>query len=55
MMPQFFPAGNASAATETLGMNLLDPMDIARAVVYLLSEESEHIVGVNLAVGTGAP
>lgn len=55
MMPQFFPEGNAEAATQALGMNMLDPMDIARAVVYLLSEESEHVVGVNLAVGSGAP
>lgn len=55
MMPQFFPEGNAEAATQNLGMNMLDPSDIARAVVYLLSDESEHIAGVNLPVGSGAP
>lgn len=54
-MPQFFPEGNAEAATQNLGMNMLDPSDIARAVVYLLSDESEHIAGVNLPVGSGAP
>jgi len=38
-----------------LGMNLIQPIDIAKAIVYLLSEESSHISGINLPVGSGAP
>jgi len=54
MMKQFFPAGEAEQL-EDLGMDLLKPIDIARAIVYLLSDESDKITGVNLPVGTGAP
>jgi len=55
MMAQFFPKGAAAESVGQHGMNMLQPVDIARAVVYLLSEESDHIAGVNLPVGTGAP
>lgn len=55
VIPQFLPEGNAEAVTHRLGMGTLGPMGIAYSVVYLLSEESEHIVGVNLAVRTGGP
>lgn len=58
MMPQFFGGGDAAqgaAATAAMGLTFLSPNDIARQIVYLLSEDSEHIVGVNLAVGAGAP
>jgi len=56
MMPQFFGSGpEGAAATAAMGMTFLSPDDIARQVVYLLSEDSAHIVGVNLAVGAGAP
>ncbi|KAF2500017.1 NAD(P)-binding protein [Lophium mytilinum] len=54
MMSQFFPGGG-DQRLEDLGMDLLSPLDIARAIVYLLSEESDKITGVNLPVGTGAP
>jgi chanoclavine-I dehydrogenase len=55
MMAQFFPEGQGEAAVQSMGMNLLQPVDIARAIVYLLSEESDKISGVNLPVGSGAP
>jgi chanoclavine-I dehydrogenase len=58
MMGQFFPGFDTvgdPARLEELGMDLLSPLDIARAVVYLLSDESDKITGVNLAVGMGAP
>jgi len=55
MMAQFFPKGNALEKTKSNGMNMMDASDIARAVVYLLSDESNHINGVNLPVGSGAP
>lgn len=55
MMAQFFPQGNSIESVGASGMNLIQPEDIARAIVYLLSEESECITGVNLPVGTGAP
>jgi len=55
MMPEFFPEGNGATRTAALGMNMMDAADIARAIVYLLSGESNHINGVNLPVGSGAP
>lgn len=54
MMAQFFPK-DALESLDKLEMQMLEPADIARAIVYLLSEESDKISGVNLPVGTGAP
>jgi hypothetical protein len=54
MMAQFFPEGPREGI-DLAGMNLIEASDIARAIVYLLSEESGHISGVNLPVGSGAP
>ncbi|KAF2803088.1 NAD(P)-binding protein [Mytilinidion resinicola] len=53
MMAQFFPDGTSEEAIKGLGMYMIEPEDIARAIVYLLSEESDKISGVNLAVGAG--
>ncbi|KAJ5772523.1 short chain dehydrogenase/oxidoreductase CpoX2 [Penicillium odoratum] len=47
MMRQFFAADIQDQALENLGMELLEPVDIARAMVFLLSEESSKITGVN--------
>lgn len=55
MMPKFFPEGTSEEYIESMGMNFLEPIDIARAIFYLLSEESDKITGVNLPVGSGAP
>jgi len=58
MMPQFFggmDAAQGAAVTAAMGLSFLSADDIARQIVYLLSEDSEHIAGVNLAVGAGAP
>ncbi|KAI0467598.1 hypothetical protein F4859DRAFT_239482 [Xylaria cf. heliscus] len=42
---------------EKIGVNsaMLSPSDIARVIVWLLSESSLHVNGVNLPVGEGAP
>lgn len=50
--------GDALAASlSSLGLptHMLDPSDIARAIVFLLSDQSLHINGVNLPVGEGMP
>lgn len=51
-MAQFFPNG-AREGVNMKGMNLIQPVDIARAIIYLLTEESAYINGVNLPVGSG--
>ena len=35
--------------------NMLEPEDVARVIVWLLSEASMDVNGVNLPVGEGAP
>ncbi|KAI9744900.1 MAG: hypothetical protein M1818_001825 [Claussenomyces sp. TS43310] len=54
MLSQFF-APEAAGAIDTQGFGLVQPTDIAQAVVWLLSDESSQISGVNLPVGPGAP
>lgn len=56
MLAQFF-ADNETAthATAAVGLNMLQPEDIARSIVYLLCEDSDQVMGVNLIVGSGAP
>ncbi|TVY92218.1 Chanoclavine-I dehydrogenase [Lachnellula willkommii] len=54
MMAEFFPGGGLESINK-YEMEMLEPVDIARAIVYLLSEESDKISGINLPVGTGAP
>ena len=53
MMAQFFPDGTSEEGIKELGMYMIESSDIARAVVHLLSEESDKVSGVNLAVGSG--
>ncbi|KAE8331431.1 short chain dehydrogenase/oxidoreductase CpoX2 [Aspergillus sergii] len=55
MMGQFFKDEVRDAALDGLGMDLLEPSDIARAIVYLLTEDSAKITGANLPVGLGLP
>lgn len=38
-----------------LGAKMLEPEDVARVIVWLLSEASMGVNGVNLPVGPGAP
>ncbi|KAL7939411.1 NAD(P)-binding protein [Trichoderma chlorosporum] len=52
MLSQFFP-GDAKSIVATLGYDILEPEDIARTIVYLLSDESRKISGVSLPVGIG--
>jgi chanoclavine-I dehydrogenase len=54
-MSQFFTSDARDSGLIELGMELLQPSDIARAIVFLLTEDSDKITGVNLPVGTGAP
>lgn len=53
-MAEFFPEGGLESS-DKYEMEMLEPADIARAIVYLLGEESDKISGTNLPVGTGAP
>ncbi|KAJ4865701.1 enoyl-(Acyl carrier protein) reductase domain-containing protein [Trichoderma breve] len=52
MLSQFFPR-DAKSIVATLGYDVLEPEDIARTIVYLLSDESKKISGVALPVGSG--
>ncbi|KAL6231979.1 hypothetical protein BDW75DRAFT_247555 [Aspergillus navahoensis] len=55
MMNQFFAEEDQEASLKNLNMDLLDLSDIARAVVFLLTEDSAKITGANLPVGLGIP
>jgi chanoclavine-I dehydrogenase len=61
MTKQFFGESSSKEDLEEklshwgLGNKMLDPEDIARLIVWLLSEASMGINGVNLPVGEGAP
>ncbi|KAL3474485.1 hypothetical protein BJX99DRAFT_248258 [Aspergillus californicus] len=55
MMSQFFADEVRDESLNGLGMDLLQPPDIARAMVYLLTEDSARITGANLPVGLGIP
>ncbi|KAJ1323054.1 chanoclavine-I dehydrogenase [Microdochium nivale] len=60
MTKEFFNGLDEDALKASFGSmgvptTMLDPMDITRAIVFLLSEQSLHINGVNLPVGEGMP
>jgi chanoclavine-I dehydrogenase len=59
MTAEFFPnAGNIEEIKkvhENFGMVVMDPSSIARSIVWLLSEDSLDVNGINMAVGEGAP
>jgi chanoclavine-I dehydrogenase len=55
MIKQFFGPDVPDEAIQNMGLELLEPVDVARAIVFLLSEESSKITGVNLPVGLGIP
>lgn len=42
-------------AQSGINTKMLDPADVARVIVWLLSEASLDVNGVNLPVGEGAP
>jgi NAD(P)-dependent dehydrogenase (short-subunit alcohol dehydrogenase family) len=55
MMFEFYADDARDGSLEELGMNLLSPSDIARAIVYLMTDDSAQITGANLPVGLGVP
>lgn len=55
MLAQFFPPEAQGADIDTAGFGIVQPTDIAQAILWLLSSESSQVAGVNLAVGPGAP
>lgn len=55
MLSQFFNGPADMGGGEIEGFPLVDPDDIAKAVVYLLSEDSAKISGINMPVGDSAP
>jgi len=55
MLPQFFPANVGGEVLDTGGYNLVEPEDIAQAIIWLLSEDSFKISGINMPVGDCAP
>ena len=55
MLAQFFPPEAQGAAIDTGAFGIVQPTDIAQAIIWLLSSESSQVAGVNLAVGPGAP
>jgi len=55
MLAQFFGQDPSSGEMDTSGWDVVEPSDIARAIVYLLSDDSLQIAGVNIPVGPGAP
>jgi len=55
MLSQFFGEAPAGAEIDTSGWDVVEPSDIAKAAVWLLSTDSHQISGVNIPVGPGAP
>jgi len=55
MLAQFFGAPPEGVEIDTSGWDVVEPLDIAKAVVWLLSSDSNQIAGVNIPVGPGAP
>jgi len=55
MLPQFFPATAGGEVLDTGGFNLVEPEDIAQAIIWLLSEDSSKVSGINMPVGDCAP
>jgi chanoclavine-I dehydrogenase len=55
MTEKFFPGGNFEESAKAIGMTFMDASAIARAIVWLLSEDSLDVNGINMPVGEGAP
>lgn len=57
MLAKFFANAPKEGLTaeDTKGWNLVEADDIAAAIVWLLSEDSNTIVGTNLPVGSAPP
>lgn len=55
MLSQFFASTDSAGEIDTTGWSVVEPSDIAKAVVWLLSDDTIQISGVNIPVGPGAP
>lgn len=59
MTTEFFPGGGSieeiKERHKQYGLAVMDPSSIARTIVWLLSEDSLDVNGINMAVGEGAP
>jgi len=55
MLAQFFGDAPEGAEIDTSGWDVVEPRDIAKAAVWLLSTDSHQVSGVTVPVGPGAP
>jgi len=55
MLAQFFEPKEDDAPIDTAGWQLVQPEDIARGILFLLSDQSSQISGINMTIGPGAP
>lgn len=55
MLAQFFPPSMQTGDIDSGAFGIVQPSDIARAICYLLSDQSAPVSGVNVPVGPGAP
>lgn len=59
MLPQFAPMAKTFEEIEELykkeGLSLIEAEDVARTIVWLLSEDSRPVFGANINVGACMP
>ncbi|KAI1658825.1 short chain dehydrogenase/oxidoreductase CpoX2 [Daldinia decipiens] len=59
MLPKFMPSANSFKDIEDSykreGFSLIQPEDVARTIVWLLSTDSRPVYGANVNVGAGKP
>ncbi|KAI9035682.1 chanoclavine-I dehydrogenase easD [Aspergillus affinis] len=55
MVPEAKTEEEVKKSWQKWGFELLDPNDIARTIVWLLSEDSRPVFGANINVGAGLP
>lgn len=59
MLPKFVPSAKSDeefqAAWKKHGLTLIEADDVARTIVWLLSEDSNPVFGANINVGAGIP
>lgn len=58
MLPKFTPEKSAKEAEEDYakeGYAIIEPEDVSRTIVWLLSEDSRPVFGANINVGAAMP
>lgn len=59
MLPKFLPSAKSDEELEktmkSYGLGVSQADDIARTIVWLLSEDSAPVFGANINVGSGIP